>query len=168
MKYEGQSMKHQEQDKKQGAGSEERRSFLRKFVGGALAAYISSTLYVVWRFLVSPSERRIAPSPMRLNAEEIVQSGHITVKFGDKTVLVRNDASSNADDTYRAFNLRCTHAGCTVEWKAREQKFVCPCHGAEFRADGSVSRLPATEALEELTVVRMKGALVLVDAVVGK
>jgi Rieske Fe-S protein len=148
------------------AGSEERRGFLRMFAGGALSVYLGSALYVVWRFLVSPSERRVAPPPMRLNTDELAQKGHITVKFGDKTVLVRSEPAANADIPYRAFNLRCTHAGCTVEWRVGVQKFACPCHGAEFRADGSVSRLPATEALEELTVSRLKGALVLVDRVV--
>jgi Rieske Fe-S protein len=159
-------MKSQQQDMEHVAGNEERRGFLRTFAFGALSVYLGSALYVVWRFLASPSVHRTTPAPMRLNADEISQVGNITVKFGDKTVLVRHEAEKKADIPYRAFNLRCTHAGCTVEWQAGAQKFVCPCHGAEFRADGSVSRLPATEALEELTVSRLKGALVLVDRVV--
>ena len=118
-------MKFQEQNSEQSAKSDERRGFLRMFAITALAAYAGSGLYLMWRFLVSPSERRIAPTPMRLNIDEISQAGHITVKFGDKTVLIRHEAAANADIPYRAFNLRCTHAGCTVDWKAGEQKFVC-------------------------------------------
>ncbi len=162
-------MKRQKQKTEQNAGSEERRGFLRTFAGGALSVYVGSALYVVWRFLISPSEHRTIPAPLRLNADEISQAGNITVKFGDKTVLVRHEATASADTNtdipFRAFNLRCTHAGCTVEWQASAKKFVCPCHGAEFRADGSVSRLPATKPLEELTISRLKGALVLVDRV---
>jgi Rieske Fe-S protein len=145
------------------AKNEERRGFLQMFAGASLTVYLGSALYVAWRFLVSPLEHRIVPPPMRLNTDEISNTGHITVKFGDKTVLIRHEAITNTDIPYRAFNLRCTHAGCTVEWKAGEQKFVCPCHGAEFRADGSVSRLPATKPLEELMIQRVKGMVVVVD-----
>ncbi|MBW4677186.1 MAG: ubiquinol-cytochrome c reductase iron-sulfur subunit [Desmonostoc geniculatum HA4340-LM1] len=47
-----------------------------------------------------------------------------------------------------AVNPTCTHAGCTVGWKADTKKFVCPCHGSEFGVNGKVQRGPATEALK--------------------
>jgi Rieske Fe-S protein len=63
----------------------------------------------------------------------------------------------------RAFDLRCTHAGCTVEWQPAERKFVCHCHGGEFAEDGSVTRLPPTQPLEELRLTLEGGKLVLHD-----
>jgi cytochrome b6-f complex iron-sulfur subunit len=27
---------------------------------------------------------------------------------------------------------RCTHMGCTPDWKSQESKFKCPCHGSGF------------------------------------
>jgi menaquinol-cytochrome c reductase iron-sulfur subunit len=34
------------------------------------------------------------------------------------------------------FNARCPHLGCTVNYKAAEQKYVCPCHDSAFTLDG--------------------------------
>ncbi|MFN6461173.1 MAG: ubiquinol-cytochrome c reductase iron-sulfur subunit [Nostoc sp. DedVER02] len=50
-----------------------------------------------------------------------------------------------------AVNPTCTHAGCTVAWKAEAKKFACPCHGSEYGVDGKVLKGPATEALKTYT-----------------
>jgi cytochrome b6-f complex iron-sulfur subunit len=47
-----------------------------------------------------------------------------------------------------AVNPTCTHEGCTIDWKAKENKFVCPCHGAEFARDGKLKRSPAKKPLK--------------------
>jgi cytochrome b6-f complex iron-sulfur subunit len=44
--------------------------------------------------------------------------------------------------------LVCTHRGCLVELDNEEQIYVCPCHGSEFRLDGTVLRGPAKEPLK--------------------
>ncbi|MBI4616160.1 MAG: Rieske 2Fe-2S domain-containing protein [Planctomycetes bacterium] len=31
---------------------------------------------------------------------------------------------------------RCTHLGCTPDWKESERKFKCPCHGSGFDMQG--------------------------------
>ena len=31
---------------------------------------------------------------------------------------------------------RCTHLGCTPEWKPAENKFKCPCHGSGYTIEG--------------------------------
>ncbi|MEH2066934.1 MAG: ubiquinol-cytochrome c reductase iron-sulfur subunit [Nostoc sp.] len=51
-----------------------------------------------------------------------------------------------------AVNPTCTHAGCTVGWKADAKKFVCPCHGSEYSIDGKVQKGPATEPLKTYAV----------------
>ncbi len=47
-----------------------------------------------------------------------------------------------------AVNPTCTHKGCTVDWNAEAKKFVCPCHHAEYGADGKVQKGPAKESLK--------------------
>ncbi|MCW5312347.1 Rieske 2Fe-2S domain-containing protein [Nostoc sp. KVJ3] len=47
-----------------------------------------------------------------------------------------------------AVNPTCTHAGCTVAWKADAKKFACPCHGSEYGADGKVLKGPAPSPLK--------------------
>lgn len=36
------------------------------------------------------------------------------------------------------FSSRCTHLGCSVNWKEDAQEFICPCHDAKFGKDGKV------------------------------
>ncbi|MCC5597810.1 ubiquinol-cytochrome c reductase iron-sulfur subunit [Nostoc favosum] len=67
--------------------------------------------------------------------------------------------TSNANLT--AVNPTCTHAGCTVAWKAETKKFVCPCHDSEFGIDGKVQKGPATEALKTYAV-KIEGNSVIV------
>lgn len=55
--------------------------------------------------------------------------------------------TSQAAANLIAVNPTCTHRGCTVEWKAEDKKFVCPCHQAEFGADGTVQKSPAVRPL---------------------
>jgi Rieske Fe-S protein len=44
-------------------------------------------------------------------------------------------------DDYKALYLQCTHQGC--ELNPFETMLVCPCHGAEFNANGEVTQGPA-------------------------
>jgi Rieske Fe-S protein len=138
----------------------EKRRFLKQLLLGAGAAYLFAPLYAVWRYLLSPSEKRVPIVPHTLKSDDVENKRLTFLRFGNKNVLLRRDA-----ETIRAFNLRCTHAGCTVEWQDTAQKFVCHCHGAEFHADGSVAKLPATEPLEELTIRREQGKMMLFDEV---
>ncbi len=46
-----------------------------------------------------------------------------------------------------AVNSKCTHQGCDVAWIADQKKYECPCHSANFAADGKVLKGPATESL---------------------
>lgn len=131
------------------AGDDERRQFLRRALWGAAAAYSFAPAYALWRYVISPAERPAPPAPqMTLPPDVFARADYAYLRFGGKNVcLLRQN-----DETPRAFNLRCTHAGCTVAWQAQSRKFVCPCHGAEFHADGSPAKLPAVEPLEELAV----------------
>ncbi|MEA5551087.1 ubiquinol-cytochrome c reductase iron-sulfur subunit [Anabaena cylindrica UHCC 0172] len=55
--------------------------------------------------------------------------------------------TSKAAQNLIAVNPTCTHKGCTVEWKTDKNKFVCPCHDAEFALDGKVQKSPAEKPL---------------------
>jgi cytochrome b6-f complex iron-sulfur subunit len=60
-----------------------------------------------------------------------------------------------------AVNPKCTHKGCTVDWVAAEKKYECPCHHANFAADGKVLKGPATNPLATYPV-KIVGTQVLV------
>jgi cytochrome b6-f complex iron-sulfur subunit len=43
---------------------------------------------------------------------------------------------------------RCTHLGCTPEWKPSENKFKCPCHGSGYDAEGINFEGPAPRPMD--------------------
>lgn len=61
-----------------------------------------------------------------------------------------------------AVNPTCTHAGCAVNWAAKSQQFVCPCHGSRFGTDGKVLNGPAAKPLKTYQA-KIEGDSVLVN-----
>lgn len=55
-----------------------------------------------------------------------------------------------APDGPVAFSAECTHMGCNVDWQAGVSRFVCPCHGGEYDAKGSVVAGPPPRGLDRL------------------
>lgn len=74
-------------------------------------------------------------------------------------LVVRTSANSDL----QAVNPTCTHAGCTVNWAAKSQKFVCPCHASEFGTDGKVLKGPASKPLKTYKA-KIEGDSVLVSS----
>lgn len=53
-------------------------------------------------------------------------------------------------DEFTALSMRCMHRGCQVE--PMDERFVCPCHGSEYGADGRVLKGPTERPLLEYRV----------------
>ncbi|KAL4443891.1 hypothetical protein ABPG75_011628 [Micractinium tetrahymenae] len=62
---------------------------------------------------------------------------------GDPTYLVVGEMGL---EKY-GVNSICTHLGCVVPWNAAELKFMCPCHGSQYDAQGKKVRGPAPLSL---------------------
>ncbi|PSC67891.1 cytochrome b6-f complex iron-sulfur subunit [Micractinium conductrix] len=62
---------------------------------------------------------------------------------GDPTYLVVGEMGL---ESY-GVNSVCTHLGCVVPWNAAENKFMCPCHGSQYDAQGKKTRGPAPLSL---------------------
>jgi cytochrome b6-f complex iron-sulfur subunit len=43
---------------------------------------------------------------------------------------------------------RCTHLGCTTDWKPAENKFKCPCHGSGYDSEGINFEGPAPRPMD--------------------
>ena len=43
---------------------------------------------------------------------------------------------------------RCTHLGCTPDWKPGENKFKCPCHGSGYDSEGINFEGPAPRPMD--------------------
>jgi cytochrome b6-f complex iron-sulfur subunit len=58
---------------------------------------------------------------------------------------------------------RCTHLGCTPEWKATENKFKCPCHGSGYDSEGVNFEGPAPRPMDRAFLVLDPTGKVTVD-----
>jgi len=57
-------------------------------------------------------------------------------------------------NTERLFVIyaRCTHLGCTPDWKSSENKFKCPCHGSGYDSEGINFEGPAPRPMDRAEV----------------
>src|SRR5579862_1126557 len=58
---------------------------------------------------------------------------------------------------------RCTHLGCTPDWKPAENKFKCPCHGSGYDSEGINFEGPAPRPMDRANVSIAPDGQILVD-----
>jgi cytochrome b6-f complex iron-sulfur subunit len=58
---------------------------------------------------------------------------------------------------------RCTHLGCTPDWKPAENKFKCPCHGSGYDSEGVNFEGPAPRPMDRAHVDLAPDGQVIVD-----
>ena len=58
---------------------------------------------------------------------------------------------------------RCTHLGCTPEWKPSENKFKCPCHGSGYDAEAINFEGPAPRPMDRAHVEKDATGKLIVD-----
>ena len=58
---------------------------------------------------------------------------------------------------------RCTHLGCTPDWKASENKFKCPCHGSGYDSEGINFEGPAPRPMDRAHVEMDAEGQIVVD-----
>jgi Rieske Fe-S protein len=93
--------------------------------------------------------------PVVANLAEYVESGEVgsadEIKPGEGAILRRGLARLAVyraeDGSLVERSATCTHVGCIVHWNGFEKCWDCPCHGSQFRPDGSVINGPAVRPL---------------------
>ncbi len=58
---------------------------------------------------------------------------------------------------------RCTHLGCTPDWKPSENKFKCPCHGSGYTPEGINFEGPAPRPMDRAHVELDASGQIVVD-----
>jgi menaquinol-cytochrome c reductase iron-sulfur subunit len=79
-------------------------------------------------------------------------------EVGKTTIYVRKAVKSDVSPSdreqrikplpYVAISTRCAHLGCPVRYIQASQKFVCPCHGGIYDAQGKVAGGPPVRPLD--------------------
>ncbi len=64
---------------------------------------------------------------------------------------------------------RCTHLGCTPDWKESESKYKCPCHGSGYDPEGINYEGPAPRPMDRARVeLNAEGQIVVDTSVLFK
>jgi len=137
-----------------------RRQFLDLLLGTAVAGTAASILYPILRYL-KPLPAAGPAGPVQLTAgdvEKLRQAKFVIVPVAGKRVMVLRDGKG----ALRAFDARCTHEGCTVQFLARESAIWCACHNARFNLDGNVIAGPPPRPLPGYTVREDESGAILV------
>ena len=58
---------------------------------------------------------------------------------------------------------KCTHLGCTPDWKPSENKFKCPCHGSGYDSEGVNFEGPAPRPMDRAHVELAPDGQIIVD-----
>ena len=126
-----------------------RRRFLDGLLGLAVTGTLGSILYPVIRYL-KPLPAAGPAGPIRLTDEQVGKlrdGGFVIVPVGGKRALVFRDDGGEV----RAFDAKCTHEGCTVQYVPGESAIWCACHNARFDTDGRVLSGPPPRPLPRYT-----------------
>ena len=81
------------------------------------------------------------------NASELPSPGSAPVNYPKVKLWL-----SNTDQGVMALYKVCTHLGCLYNWNDQENKFICPCHGSQFQANGQYIQGPAPRSLDRFVV----------------
>jgi len=121
----------------------------RRTIGALIASALGGTL--AWRFLTPRrGGERAGRDAFEVPLADVPAEGALVLPSRRCAIVRRGDAVT-------AFDLTCTHLGCTV--KGTPEGFACPCHGSRFAPDGAVVRGPATRPLARLAVEARGGTL---------
>ena len=146
-----------------------RREFLLRLGAGAGAAAIGTQAVASMRSLI-PNVSYDSPTTVRLGLPSEFPDG---LKFlSDERLFIFREGN-----TFHAVSAVCTHLGCTVRAEALASphtvevggspmrlthRFLCPCHGSQYRGDGSNVAGPAPKPLAwyRLSIAADDGQLV--------
>lgn len=134
-----------------------RRQFMNLLTFGTITGTALGALYPVVKYFLPPASGAAGGGVLAkdalgnsLVASEFLAS-HATGDRvlaqglkGDPTYVIVENEEAIAD---YGLNAVCTHLGCVVPWNAAENKFICPCHGSQYNAQGKVVRGPAPLSL---------------------
>jgi cytochrome b6-f complex iron-sulfur subunit len=118
----------------------------RRFIWTSIGAFLAANFLMFLRFffprtLFEPSTvfKLGYPSDFQLGVDERFKQ------------LARIWVVREADRLFVIY-ARCTHLGCTPDWKPSENKFKCPCHGSGYTPEGINFEGPAPRPMDRARV----------------
>ena len=148
-----------------GPDSDDRRNFLRISVIGGIAV-ITGGVGAASAFIppklgesVGEGPQPLVPmlklgalakdKPLKLQISLSARDGW-RLRTREQLVYIVRIADGEDAAAFKVLNPICSHAGCTIDYHEKDKQFVCPCHGAEFKSDGTKTKGPAPRDMDPL------------------
>ena len=118
----------------------------RRFVGASVVGFLTVNLLMFLRFFF-PRTLFEPKTSFRIGYPSDFGFG-VETKFQQqfRIWVVRNT------EGLFVIYARCTHLGCTPDWKASENKFKCPCHGSGYDNEGINFEGPAPRPMDRAKI----------------
>ncbi|MCS7055160.1 MAG: Rieske 2Fe-2S domain-containing protein [Thermoflexales bacterium] len=120
-----------------------RREFLNYVWGASMALFLAQFAGITFFFAMPRFRAGEFGGEITVRADEFPEPNGVPIpNNAGKFWLVHTDAGINA--LYRV----CTHLGCLFPWSDAAKIFACPCHGSQFKLDGTYIAGPAPRDLD--------------------
>jgi cytochrome b6-f complex iron-sulfur subunit len=129
----------------------------RRLVWSAVAAFLVAWFLAFFRFFLPRTLFEPATS-FKIGYPEEYGLG-VDTKFQQKYRIWID----RTPDRIFVIYARCTHLGCTPDWKPSENKFKCPCHGSGYDSEGINFEGPAPRPMDRAKVDIAPDGQILVD-----
>jgi cytochrome b6-f complex iron-sulfur subunit len=129
----------------------------RRLVWSAVAAFLVAWFLAFFRFFLPRTLFEPATS-FKIGYPEEYGLG-VDTKFQQKYRIWVD----RTPDRIFVIYARCTHLGCTPDWKPSENKFKCPCHGSGYDSEGINFEGPAPRPMDRAKVEIAPDGQILVD-----
>ena len=118
----------------------------RRIVWASIAGFLITCFLMFLRFFL-PRSILEPPNVFRIGAPTDYALGVDTKWQQQYRIWV-----TKTSDRLFVIYARCTHLGCTPDWKASENKFKCPCHGSGYDSEGIAFEGPAPRPMDRAHV----------------
>lgn len=129
-----------------------RRDFLARILGAWSILVVAPVAKVILEYVTPRKAADTRRETIRIaSTDELVPNTARIFKVGKDPVIVVHTATGQ----YKAFNARCTHLGCVVQYTTEEgpPHFGCNCHGSQFDINGKNIVGPASRPLTPYRVI---------------
>jgi cytochrome b6-f complex iron-sulfur subunit len=118
----------------------------RRIVWASVVGFLTTCFLMFLRFFL-PRSITEPPSMFRIGSVSDYALGVDTKWQQQYRIWV-----TKTSDRLFVIYARCTHLGCTPDWKASENKFKCPCHGSGYDSEGINFEGPAPRPMDRAHV----------------